>query len=186
MELLVSGLLLWSVIHFIPSIATAFKVSFIERFGDKLYMAIFALLIVLSLVMIVFGWRSITPTHLYELPSIIKPFSLILLVVAFFLFGATKGQTRIKRVIRHPQLASVIVWSIAHLLLNGDSRSVLLFGWLGCWAVLEMVFINKREGEWEKPEIPSWKQEIKTGLVGLAIFAVVILIHPYIAGVPVG
>jgi uncharacterized membrane protein len=122
---------------------------------------------------------------LYHLPAIVKPLSLILLLVAFFLFGAAKHQTRIKRVIRHPQLASVIVWSSAHLLLNGDSRSVVLFGWMGCWAVLEIVFINKREGPWIKPESPGWKQEIKGGLISLAIFVVVIFLHPYIAGVSV-
>jgi uncharacterized membrane protein len=185
MKFLISGLLLWSIVHFIPSIGISFKTSFINRFGDTIYKAIFSLLIVLSLVLIVFGWRSTTPTYIYVLPAFVKPVSMILLIFAFLLFGAAKYQTRIKRVIRHPQLAGVIVWSSAHLLLNGEFRSVILFGGLGFWAVLEIVFINRREGMWVKPESPSWKQEIKGGLISLAIFAVVIFLHPYLAGVPV-
>lgn len=185
MELLIIGLLLWSGVHFIPSIGISFKASLVARFGEKLYAAWFALLIVLSLVFIVFGWRSSTPEYLYTLPAIVKPVSLILLVIAFFLFGAANYVTRIKRVIRHPQLTGLAMWAIAHLLINGDSRSVVLFGGLGCWAILEMIFINRRVGQWIKPASPSWKQEIKGGLISLVILAVVIFIHPYIAGVPV-
>lgn len=185
MELLISGLLLWSIVHFIPSIGIKFKTAFINRFGNNLYTVTFSLLIVLSLVLIVFGWRSSIPEYLYYLPPIVKPASLILLVISFFLFGATKHETRIKSVVRHPQLASIVTWSTAHLLINGDSRSVVLFGGLGCWAVLELIFINRREGQWIKPEKPSLKVEIQGGLISLVILFVVIFLHPYIAGVPV-
>jgi hypothetical protein len=74
---------------------------------------------------------------------------------------------------------------MAHLLLNGDSRSVLLFGWLGVWAVLEIFFINKREGVWVKPDAPAWSREIKGVVISLVVLAVVVFLHPYIAGVPV-
>lgn len=185
MTLLIAGLLLWTVVHFIPSIGISFKKSLVERIGQTGYSAAFAVLIVISLILIVFGWRSTTPEFLYALPELIRPVSLLLLVLAFFLFGAAKYPTRIKRVIRHPQLAGVFVWSCAHLLLNGDSRSVVLFGWLGAWAVLEMIFINQREGQWVKPEAPGWKREVTGGLVSLVIFVVVVFAHPYIAGVPI-
>ncbi len=62
-----------------------------------------------------------------------------------------------------------MVWATAHLLLNGDSRSVLLFGWLGIWALLEIVFISRREGEWVKKPVPGWSREIR----GLAISLVI-------------
>ena len=29
---------------------------------------------------------------------------------------------------RHPQLTAVIVWAVAHLLVNGDLASIVLFG----------------------------------------------------------
>ena len=34
----------------------------------------------------------------------------------------------IKRVLRHPQLKGLGLWSAGHLCLNGDSKSLLLFG----------------------------------------------------------
>ncbi len=185
MTLLIAGLLLWTVVHFTPSIGVSVKRKWIDLMGQKGYAASFSLLIVLSLVLIVLGWKSTTPTFLYALPAATKPIALLLLVVAFFLFAAARLPTRIKRLVRHPQLSSVIVWSSAHLLLNGDSRSVVLFSWLGIWALLEIIFINKREGKWVKPDAPSWKQEIIWGLVSLAIIIVAVLAHPYISGMPI-
>lgn len=98
-------------------------------------------------------------------------------------FGASHHVTRIKQVFRHPQLASVIVWSVAHLLVNGDSRSVVLFGGLLIWAVLEIIAINRREGPWVKADISSRVVEFKSTVISLVIFIVAALAHPFIAGV---
>ncbi|MEE9322157.1 MAG: NnrU family protein [Granulosicoccus sp.] len=184
MLLLILGLLIWSVVHFIPSLAQPFKAKWLERMGATGYKISFSLIVVLSIALMVFGWRSTTPTFLYALPGITRPIGMVLMVFAFLLFGASHHVTRIKQFIRHPQLVSVIIWSFAHLLMNGDSRSVLLFGGLGIWAILEIFAINRREGAWQKSEIPTWQVEIKGSAISLAIFAVAALAHPYIAGVP--
>jgi uncharacterized membrane protein len=182
MEILISGLLLWSLAHFIPSIAQPLKQGWINAIGDKGYRITFSLLIVLSLVLIVYGWRHTVPTYVYA-PIVAKPVAVILLVVGFLLFGAAKHPSRINSWVRHPQLSGLLVWSIAHLLVNGDSRSVALFGAMGVWAILEMIFISRREGEWVKKPVPSGKQELKGVAISLVIFVVAVLIHPYIAGV---
>lgn len=185
MALLISGLLLWSIVHFLPSVGRPIRASLINRLGDKAYPGVFSLLIILSLLFIVFGWRSISPTYLYSLPVESKPFSLVLMVVAIVFFGASNFPTRIKRLVRHPQLTGVLLWCSAHLLLNGDSRSVILFGGLGIWSLLEMIFINQREGQWIKPEAPSWGQELKGLTISLAMLIAMIFAHPYIAGVAI-
>jgi uncharacterized membrane protein len=185
MELLIAGLLLWSIVHLIPSMGISFKAGVVDRLGYKGYSAIFALLIVASVVLMVFGWRAAQPVYLYTLPGMTKSVALALMVIAFILMGAANYPTRIKRVIRHPQLTGVTVWSLAHLLLNGDSRSVILFGGIGCWAVLAMVMINRRDGEWLKPEASSWAKEVVGILISLIVMAAVVWLHPYIAGVPV-
>lgn len=185
MALLILGLLLWSGVHFIPSLAMPLKQNWKNRLGDKGYQLSFSLVVVLSLVLVIFGWRSITPTTLYTLPEFTRPVALVLMVLAFLLFGASHHVTRIKQFIRHPQLSSIIVWSFAHLLVNGDNRSLVLFGGMGIWAILEIIAINRREGAWVKAEIPGWPAEIKGNTISLAIFIVAALAHPYIAGVSV-
>ena len=75
-------------------------------------------------------------------PIVAKPVAVVLLVVGFLLFGAEKHPSRINSWVRHPQLSGLLVWSIAHLLVNGDSHSVALFGAMGVWAILEIIFIS--------------------------------------------
>ncbi len=167
MEILLLGLFVWSFVHFIPSLAQPVKKAWISAMGDTGYKITFSLTVVLSLLLIVYGWRHSVPTHIYDL-----------------LFGAAKHPSIINSWVRHPQLTGLILWSTAHLLANGDSRSVTLFGCLGVWAILEIIFISRREGEWVKKPIPSGPQQLKGIAISLVIFVVAAVIHPYIAGVP--
>ena len=93
------------------------------------------------------------------------------------LFFGSQTKTNIKRFIRHPQMLGVILWSVAHLLVNGDSRSVLLFGGMGAWAILEIVFCNLRDGAWQKPGPSPLKWDVATLVIGGIAFAVLVLLH---------
>ena len=73
----------------------------------------------------------------------------------------------------------------AHLLVNGDSRSVVLFGSMGVWAILEIGLINRREGTWIKKPVPGWGRELRGLAISLVVFAVVVIAHPYFTGVAI-
>ena len=47
--------------------------------------------------------------------------------------GQSKGHAR--ALLRHPMLTGVLVWALAHLLVNGDEASLILFGWMAVWAL---------------------------------------------------
>lgn len=177
------GVGLWSGLHFIPSLARGLRDSLIERLGDKAYKILFALGVVCSIALMVLGWRSTTPVDLYVPPSWGAPVASALVLVAFLLFGLAHAKTNVKRLIRHPQLTGLVIWSIGHLLANGDNRSVVLFGVLGCWALVEMPLINRREGAWVRPDPVPLKAEIRPVVTGLIIFAVFLFAHPYLFGV---
>jgi uncharacterized membrane protein len=185
MELLISGLLIWSVVHLIPSLAPAVKQKCIGLLGETGYKLSFTALLLISLALIVFGWRSSVPSFLYQLPGFVRHIGMLLVLIAFILLGAAQYPSRIKNFIRHPQLTGVMVWALAHLLMNGDSRSVLLFGGMGIWATLEIVLINRRDGEWVKKPAPGWGREIKGLVISFVIFAVVVMLHPYMTGVAI-
>ena len=57
------------------------------------------------------------------------------MLVAVALIGAGHSKGRARGWLRHPMLTGVVVWAVAHLLVNGDVASLVLFGWLGLWAV---------------------------------------------------
>ena len=185
MEMMIAGLLLWSAVHFVPSLAQPLKKRWIGAMGESGYKLAFAAMVIVALLLIIFGWRQALPTHVYVLPLAVKHLSMLLMVFAFVLFGAAKHPTRIKRYVRHPQLASVIVWATAHLLVNGDSRSIVLFGGMAVWATLEMIFINRRYGVWVKPPAPGWPEEFKGLAISAVMLVFVVIGHPYIAGVSI-
>ena len=106
--LLVPGLLVWSLVHFIPSLSQPLKSKWLNGMGSTGYKLSYSLIVVLSIVMMVFGWCSISPTVLYTLPGFTRPIGMLLMVFAFMLFGAAHHVTRIKQVFRRPQLASII------------------------------------------------------------------------------
>ena len=184
MTLLIIGLILWSVVHFVPSSAMQFREQFIIKLGEATYKIIFTILIVSSIVAMVFGWRSMDPINIYVLPEWSRSITSLLVLIAFILFSAAYAKSNIKRLIRHPQLTGLVLWSIGHLLSNGDNRSLILFGSLGVWAIVEIILISKREGPYVKPEPASIKSELLMLTKGLVMFVVFLFAHPYISGMP--
>jgi uncharacterized membrane protein len=181
MSLLIMGIMTWCVVHLFPSAAPAARQALSARMGNA-YRGLFALLILLSLALIVVGWRSALPTAVYVPPLYGSPVVSLLMLVAFVLFVAARAPTNIRRLLRHPQLTSVIVWAIAHLLANGDSRSLALFGSLGAWAVLEIALINRRDGVWKKPGPFPVKADVSAVLIGAVAFAILLYLHAPLFG----
>ena len=186
MGVLISGLALWAVVHAFPSLAATARQGIIGKIGNVPYQIVFALLIAGSLVLIVSGWKAAVPQIVYLPPLELRTPAMLLVVIAFILLVAANfPRTRLKRFLRHPQLTGVTLWAIAHLMANGDSRSLLLFGTLGLWAIAEMILINRREGAWNKPqEVMPVMLEFLIPAIGLVLAVLVVKFHYYIAGVP--
>lgn len=100
--------------------------------------------------------------------------------------------------IRHPVLVALLVWSAAHLLVNGDLAHVLLFGGFAGFAVLGMRLIDRRRqremgpAAWSgvvarmKQAGPGWPASAwLRALGGLGAVLVLVVLHPWFAGVSV-
>ena len=177
------GVLLWIAVHFIPSVGRGLRNKLVERIGENPYKGVFSLALVISIVLMVVGWRSATPEIVYRTPSWGTPVTSVLMLISILLFGAANQRTRIKRYLRHPMLTGMVLWSVSHLISNGDSRSLVLFGGLGIWALVEMPLINRREGKWVRPYGPALSVEVRGILISVVIFFALVFLHPYFAGV---
>ena len=135
MQVMILGLLIWSTVHLFPSVAPNARAGLIKRWGENAYKGSFSLLIFAALALIVYGWRLSVPVPVYNPPPFLIPFAFLLVAAGFILMGAAAYPSRVKRPVRHPQLTGLSIWALAHLLVNGDSRSLLLFAWLAgaCW-----------------------------------------------------
>lgn len=155
------------------------------RVGAGGLKGLIAVLSAAGLTLIVLGWRSAETKWLYTLPAGVQSAAMGLLVVSLYFFVASNRPAVVKRVVRHPQLTGVLLWSVAHLLMNGDSRSLTLFAGMGLWAGLEIFLINRREGAWQKPAAPGLVSECITVAIAIGVVAAVVWGHPWLAGVPV-
>ncbi len=182
MTWLVLGVLLFAAVHLLPTAPRARGFA-VERLGLQPYKGLFSLAAIGGIALIAVGWRSTPPSPLYAPPGWGALAASPVAFVALLLFAASGVPSNLKRFVRHPQLSGVIAWAIAHLLANGDSRSLVLFGGIGLWAVLAMRLANRRDGAWQRPERLPLSAELKPLVAAAVVFAILFAAHPYIAGV---
>ena len=183
MTILFLGVALWAAVHLFPAVAADTRGRLIERLGEGPYRGLFALCIVLSIVLMVIGWKVATPALVYRAPSLGPPLTGMVMPVALILFFASKGRTNIKRMVRHPQLTGVLIWALAHLLANGDSRSVVLFGGFALWSIVQIVMTSRRDGPWIKPDPLPLKMDVLPVVIGVVAYAILLWAHPWLFGV---
>jgi uncharacterized membrane protein len=185
MTLLAIGVLLFAGLHLVKALAPALRADLQNRLGENGYKGIFSLLVLGSMVLIVFGWRDATPQFIYSPVPALKMPALLLLVLAFGFLVASTRPSRLRRLVRHPQLTGVALWGIAHLLLNGDDRALLLFGGMTAWAVAEILAINRRDGVWIKGGTPALGADVANLAITALVIALLVYVHPWLAGVAI-
>lgn len=183
MTWLLTGIGLFVGIHLSASLFAEARAGLQRRLGANAYRGVFTVLSLLGFVLIVIGWRSTIPVAVYAPPTWGPTLAVPLMLVAVYAFGTSHAKTAFTRIVRHPQLMAVVLWSAAHLLSNGDRRSMILFGSLGVWAILEMVLINRRDGEWLKPHRAPAKKEAVAAVIAIVVYLVLIALHRFYAGV---
>ena len=172
--LLTAGLALWIVAHLFKRIAPDARAGI----GDK-GRGLVTALILLSLVLMIWGYRGAEFIPVWTPPTWAVHVNNLLMLIAVFLFGMSATTGRLRGKMRHPQLTSVKVWAVAHLLVNGDLASIFLFGTLLLWAVAEVIIINRSE-DWVRPEPGEAKKDIVLVVITLVAFAVMTAIHAWL------
>lgn len=183
MSYLLLGVILWSLTHLSPAVPALVRFGLTERLGKAAYTGVFSLLILASLALMIVGWKATADSAAFTPPAWGGPLNLLFMIVASILFIAPYPPNNIRRTLRHPQLMSVMLWGLGHVLVSGQQRSLILFGGLAVWAVLEMKLINRRDGAWSKPERASRMADLRLALAGLGFFAVFIFTHQALFGV---
>ena len=172
MYLLLLGLALWVAGHFFKRLLPELRES-LGMAGKGLAAA----LVLAGTVLMVRGFRGWDAALVWQPPGFMVHINNLLMLLAFYLLVASLAKTRITRAVRHPQLAAVKAWAVAHLLVNGDLASIVLFGGLLAWAVAEVVAINRAAPGWTPPPpAPAGKEAIAVAAT-LAAFGAVAAFH---------
>ncbi|WP_108813774.1 NnrU family protein [Loktanella sp. Alg231-35] len=180
MTLLVLGVALWWAAHLFKRVVPARR-AVLGAKGSP----IVALAILVSVVLMVLGYRMAEGTVYWGRTPMWVGINNLLMVVAFYFYAASAAQGQkiwLGTKVRHPQLTGFSIWAIAHLLVNGDTPSFILFGGLLVWAAVEVIVINAQEGPWDTPERAPAAKEVVSIIITLGVVCVVMFVH-YLLGV---
>ena len=179
------GLVLFLGIHSISIVALPLrdKLAAKSELGWKLFYSAVSLV---GLVLIAGGYAQLrlAPTILYVAPVWLYYVATILLLPAFVLFLAPYFPGRISTAAKNPQLVAVKLWAVAHLLVNGTSADMLLFGSFLLWAVADRISMKRRATR-AVPAMPESKvNDVVVVVIGLGVYvATVFWFHEMLFGV---
>ncbi len=177
MTLLYLGIAIWILVHFFKRIAPEARSGMDRAMGQGPAKGVIAVLLVISIVLMVIGYRAEPYDPVYAPIAGMGHLNNLLMIAAVMLMGAGSSKGKMRSWFRHPMLLGVIVWSFAHLLVNGDYASVVLFGSMALWAVAEIILINRAEPTWSRPEPGPIKGDIRLFVISLVLYAIIAGIH---------
>jgi len=147
-------------------------------------------------------------------PLVVMPFALILIacgvgrnptmVGAERLLQQSEPARGVIRITRHPIMWGIMLWAAAHVLARGELKALVFFGGFVALGALGTVLMDRRKRanpDWSHfaaatSNVPfvaiaqgrnriDWREiGWKRPLIGLAVFALLVLAHPWLFGVP--
>ncbi|RTL52825.1 MAG: NnrU family protein [Bradyrhizobiaceae bacterium] len=187
--LLILGLVLFIGIHVLTT-KRDLRAALFERLGEGSYKALFSLVSIAGIVLIAKGYslyRATEWTDVWHPPAAFRHITLALMLPSVILIVAAYIRGRIYARLKHPMLAGVKLWAVAHLLANGDLGSMILFGSVLAWAVYDRIALKHRDEPGNVP-IPVGglgNDAIAVGVGIVAYLALAFVFHPLVIGVPV-
>jgi uncharacterized membrane protein len=146
MTLLILGLVIFLGIHSVAIVAPSWRDAQVVQRGAGAWKGIYSAVSLAGLVLIVVGYGMArqAPVVLYTPPTALRHVALLLMLPVFPLLFAAYLPGRIRAAAKHPMLAAVKFWALAHLLANGTLAAVLLFGAFLAWAVADRIAVGRR------------------------------------------
>jgi uncharacterized membrane protein len=148
MQNLIAASVFFLLIHVGVS-GTRLRDRLVARLGDGPYRGLFSLVSLFGLVWMIYAYRHAPTVPQWTAPQGLRPFAYVLVFLAFLLAvpglmtpspTQAGGEGRLSsggdpargivRITRHPFLWGVTLWALAHLVMNGDLASLILFGTL--------------------------------------------------------
>ncbi len=184
---LILGLVVFLANHLFVTRRDA-RAAVIARLGTNTYRALFAVVSIVGLALIVWGYgeyRAHGWIELWTPPAFMRHITVLLMLFAVIFMTAAFVPSHIKAGLKHPMLASVKTWALAHLVSNGDLGSILLFGSFLAWGVFARI-AAKRRGDLGATTAPAgWTNDIIVVAIGIVIYlALGYAFHPIAIGVP--
>lgn len=190
MVLLVLGLILFVGVHLVPTVPDLRR-GLTDRFGEGAYKGAFSVLSLIGFALIIYGFHKLQVMpgknpQLWVPPTWTRHIAFLLMLPAMIFLVAAFVPSRIRTALKHPMLAAIKTWALAHLLANGDLASLLLFGSFLAFAIYDRISVRKRGAMGPLgAKQGTWSGDIMVLVIGTALYAAMLTIgHPLLIGVP--
>lgn len=189
MGTLILGVVLFIAMHLVRIVAPGLRNAGIEKLGNTGWKILYSVVSLIGLFLMIRGfgaYRAEGSPVIYDPPLWMGHITILLMALALiFITTADLPSTGyIKATLKHPMLIAIKTWAIAHLLINGDLASIILFGSFLVWAIISVIAIKKRGDE--PPVATSFKPDIIAIVIGLGIWLIIVMwLHTWLIGVPV-
>ncbi len=185
MTFFIIGLMVFFGAHSFTAFFRNARQGVVDKIGAGGYRGVYSLFALAGLVFIILGWPNADTAPIYIPPYWLKHIAYVLILLAFILLAAAYApKGKIAAAARHPMLAGLKLWALAHLLVNGEVRSVLLFGAFLAFGIADRIAVKRRGAP--VPAVGPWRHDVISIGVGAAAYgAMAFYLHPMITGVSV-
>jgi len=188
MSILIAGLVLFWGTHALRMVVPAWRERMMARLGLALWRVLVSIVSLLSVVLICWGFvqARLVARFLWVPPFWTRYAAALLMLLAFVLLASYfVPRNAIKIRSRYPATLSVAVWAWAHLLANGKTVDMVLFGAFLAWAVWDLAVLRRQERTRLDTGLPATALgtglAIIAGVIGWALF--MLGLHPWLMGV---
>ena len=185
MSLIILGILLFCFGHMFKRLLPAGREFLDHRFGENLGKGFVALFLISGVILITFGYyHNEFDIYFYTAPTWLTAVMHLMMLVSVAFLQAGKSlfghASRLGNKVKHPMLTGLIIWSIAHLLVNGTLMAYILFGGLGLWGHAQIFLLNRGLSEEPEPVKGTLAGDLILGGIVVVLYAIFVWIHVYL------
>jgi uncharacterized membrane protein len=188
MLILALGLVIFLGLHSTRIVAEGGRDKAIARLGEGPWKGIYSLLSLVGFVLIVWGFAEARQDAalLWAPPVWARHVTILLMLFSMILLAAYGfKRSHIAVAVHHPMVLSIAIFAAAHLLANGSTADLLLFGAFLVWALADLFssYARDRRNAVVYPS-PEWGATIGALVVGVVLWGVLIGgLHLWLFGV---
>jgi uncharacterized membrane protein len=177
LTILIIGLAIFLGIHSISILAPELRARSVASMGPNPWRGIYSLVSAIGFVLILYGFHLArqAPVVLYVPPAWTRHVAFLLMLPVFPLILAAYLPGRIKTAMKHPMLAAVKFWALAHLISNGALADVLLFGSFLVWAIFDRISFKRRSPQVIRTAPPGRFNDLIVVIVGIALYVLFVM-----------
>lgn len=186
MSTLIVGLVIFLGMHSFAIVSPGGRDAMVARLGAGAWKGLYSVVSLVGFWLILKGYAAarLEPTLVWVPPTGLRHVAALLMLPVFPLLFATYLPGRLRAAAKHPMLAAVKFWAVAHLLSNGMLADIVLFGALLVWAVIDRISLKHRAPR-ATPAAPAKPfNDVLAVALGLTVYAVFVMgVHQRLFGV---